>query len=84
MYINKLKNGIVFKIKTGYKLELLSNQTIKLLEDEPIIDTYKNGVNVPKLEVVDTVLIDCIIVQNDYQQASKVLYTFVPDKVFGN
>ena len=31
IYVNKIKNRIVFKIKTGYKLELLSPETMKLL-----------------------------------------------------
>ena len=56
---------------------------MRLLGDGPIIDTDKNGANVPKLEVVNTVLVHCNIVQNNFQQASKVLYTFVPDKRFG-
>ena len=41
---------MVFKIKTGYKLELLSNETMNLLGDGTIIDRYKNGDNVPELE----------------------------------
>ena len=32
--------------------------------------------------MVNTILVHCNIVQNNYQQASKVLYTFVPDKIF--
>ena len=31
LYVNKIKNRIVFKIKTGYKLELLTKETIRLL-----------------------------------------------------
>ena len=74
---------IVFKIKTGYKLELLTNERMKLLGDRPIIDTDKNSTNLPQLEIVTTILVHCNIVQNNYQQASKVLCTFVPDKSFG-
>ena len=81
-YVNKIKNRIVFKIKTGYELELLSNETMQLLGDRPIIDRDKNSSNVPKLEVVETILVHCHIAQNNYQQTSKVLYTFVPDKTF--
>ena len=55
IYPNKIKNRIVFKIKTGYKLELLSNETMKLLVDGLIIDKDKNGGNVPELEQVDSV-----------------------------
>ena len=82
IYVNKIKNKIVFKIKTGYKLKLLSNETMRLLGDGPTIDRDKNSSNVPKLEVVNTILVHCNIVQNNYQQASKVLSTFVPDKSF--
>ena len=73
---------IVFKIKTGYKLVLLINETIKLLGDGPVIDRDKKSSNVPKLEVTNTVLVHFNIVQNNYQQASKVLYIFVSDKSF--
>ena len=47
------------------------------------IDKDKNGENVPKLEFVDVVLVHCNLVKNDYQHISKVLFTFVPDKKFG-
>ena len=50
-------NKIVFRIKTGYKLELLTNETTRLLGDGPIIDHTKNGENVPKLENVRNVLV---------------------------
>ena len=82
IYVNSIKSRIVFKIKTGYKLELLSNETMKFLGDGPVIDKDKNSSNVPKLEVVTTVLVHCNNYQNNYQQAGKVLYTFVPDKSF--
>ena len=42
----------------------------------------KNGENVPNLEITEVVLIYCNIVINDYQQDSRVLYTFVPNKPF--
>ena len=83
IYPNKIKNRIVFKIKTGYKLELLTNETIKLLGDGPIIDRNKNGDNVPEQEQVHSVLIHCNVVHNDYLQNSKLLYTFVRNKSFG-
>ena len=47
------------------------------------VDKDKNGENVPKLEIVQVVLVHCNLVKNDYQHTSKVLYTFVPDKKFG-
>ena len=47
------------------------------------IDSDKNEEFVPKLEVVEVVLVHCNLVNNNYQQASKVLLTFVPNKQFG-
>ena len=44
----------------------------------------KNGENVPHLEITEVVLVHCNIVNNDYQQDSRVLYTFVPNKSFGS
>ena len=41
------------------------------------------GGDVPKLEYVEVVLVHCNLVNNSYQQASKVLFTFVPNKQFG-
>ena len=43
----------------------------------------KNGENVSYLEITEVVLIHCNVVNNSYQQNSKVLYTFVPNKLFG-
>ena len=48
------------------------------------ITKYKNGENVPHLEITEVVLVYCNIVNNDYQQDSRVLYTFVPNKSFGS
>ena len=47
------------------------------------VDQVKNGEDVPKLESVEVVLVHCNLVNNNYQQASKVLFTFVPNKQFG-
>ena len=44
----------------------------------------KNAENVPNLEITEVVLLHCNIAKNDYQQDSTVLYTFVPNKPFGN
>ena len=44
----------------------------------------KNGKNVPRLEVVELVLVHCKLVNNDYQQDSRILYAFVPNKTFGS
>ena len=48
------------------------------------ISRDKNGENVPHLEITEVVLVHCDIVNNDYQQDSRVLYTFVPNKPFGS
>ena len=84
IYPNKIKNRrIVFKIKTGYKLELLTLETMKLLgSTKKVVDKNKNGEDVPKLESVEVVLVHCNLVKNDYQHASKVLFSFVPNKKF--
>ena len=44
----------------------------------------KNDENVPHLEITDIVLVHCNFVKNDYQQDSRVLYTFFPNKPFGS
>ena len=44
----------------------------------------KNGENVPQLEITELVLVHCNLVNNDYQQDSRILFTFVPNKAFGN
>ena len=84
IYPNKIKNRIIFKIKTGYKLELLTPETMKLLgSTKKVVDKDKNGEDVPKLESVEVVLVHCNLVNNSYQQAYKVLFIFVPNKQFG-
>ena len=85
IYVNKVENRITFKIKKGYSLELLTPETMKLLgSTENKITKDKNGENVPHLEITEVVLVHCNIVNNDYQQDSRVLYTFVPNKPFGS
>ena len=48
------------------------------------ITEAKNGENVPHLEIMEVVLVHCDVVNNDYQQDSRVLYLFVPNKPFGS
>ena len=84
IYPSKIKNRIVFKIKTGYKLELLTLETMKLLgSTKKDADKDKDGENEPKLESVKVVLLHCNLVKNDYQHTLKVLFTFVLNKQFG-
>ena len=85
IYVNKIENRITFKIKDGYSLELLTPETMKLLEStKDKITEDKNGENVPHLENTEVVMVHCNIVNNDYQQDSRVLYKFVPNQSFGN
>ena len=84
IYVNEINNRNAFKIKSGYKLELLSKETMKLLgSSTDTIDGDKNSELVPKLESFDLVLVHCNVVNNSYQQASKVSFTFVPNKKYG-
>ena len=84
VYMNKIKNRIVFKIKAGYKLELLSEEAIQLLgSSKKVIGKNEYSYIVPRLEAVEVVLVHCNLVYNSYQQASKVLFTFVPNRQFG-
>ena len=85
IYVNKIEDKITFTIKKGYSLELLTKETIKLLgSTENKITKDTNGKNVPHLEIAEVVLVDCSMVNNDYQYDSRVLYTFVLNKSFGS
>ena len=85
IYVNKIENRITVKIKNGYYLELLTPETMKLLgSTESKITKDKNGENVPYLEIVKLVFVHYNLVNNDYQQDSRILYTFVPNKPFGS
>ena len=81
--MNKMENRIIFKIKTGYYLELLMPEKMKLLEStESKITKGESGENVPHLEITEVILVHCNIANNDYQQDSRVLYTCFPNKPF--
>ena len=83
--MNKIENRVTFKIKTGYYLQLLTPETMKLLgSTKNKITNNKNGENVQHIEITEVVLVHVNNVNNDYQQDSRVLYTFVPNKPFGN
>ena len=84
IYINKIENRITFKTKAGYYLELLTPETMKLFgSTKSKITKDENGENVPYLEISEAVLTHCYVLNNSYQQNSRVLYTFVPNKSFG-
>ena len=71
IYVNQTQNRIIFRIKTGYHLEISSPETAKLL-----------GCTKSKM-TKEVVFIHCNIVNSDYQQNLTVLYSFVPNKSFG-
>ena len=83
VYINRINNRLAFKIKDGYKLELQTPETMKLFgSTKKLIDKTKNGEKVPSLEVVEVILVQCHLVDNQYQQKSEVLYTFTSNKSY--
>ena len=85
IYVNKIENRVTFKTKNGYSLVLLTPETMKFLEStENEIIKDKNSENVLHLEITEVVLVHCNIVNTDYQQDSRVLYTFVPNKWLGS
>ena len=72
-YVNKIENRVTFKIKDRYSLELLTPETMKLLgSNENKITKEKYGENAPRLGITEVVLVYCNIVNNYYQQDSRV------------
>ena len=85
IYVNKCENRVTFEINDGYSLEFLTPQAMKSLGSTMNkITKDKNSENVPYLQITEVVLVHCNIVNNDYQQDSRVWYTFVPNKPFGS
>ena len=83
MYGVKTENIITFKIKTGYYLKLLTPEMMRLLgSNKSKITKDKNCKNVPNLEITEVILVHCDIVNNNYKQDSRVLYIFIPNKLF--
>ena len=58
-------------------MKLLGSTESEITED-------KNGENVPHLQIAELILIHWNLVNNNYQQNSRMLYTFTPDKPFGS
>ena len=58
-------------------MKLLGSTESKITKD-------KNSENVPHLEIFELVLVHCNLVNKDYQQDSRILYRFVPNKAFGS
>ena len=65
---------VILKLVTPEIMKLLGSTKSKITKNQ-------NGENVPHLEIVELVLIHCNIVNNNYQQNSRILYTFVPNKL---
>ena len=77
IYVNEKQNKMTFKIKTGYYLELLTLDRVKLLSNtKSKITKDENGENAPHLEITEVVLVYCNIVNNYDKQDSRVLYIF--------
>ena len=67
IYVNKIEYRVIFKIKNGHSLELLTSKTMKLLgSNKSKITKDKHGENVPHLEITEVILVHCNIVNNDY------------------
>ena len=83
--VTKSENKFTFKVKTGYYLQLLTPETMKLLwSTENKIAKHKYGKYVPQLEITQVILVHCSIVNNDYQQDSRVSHIFFPNKLIGS
>ena len=81
IYVTKIENRITFRIKAAY---YVTTETIKLFgSTNSKITARKNSENVPHLEIAEVILVHFNVVNNDYQQDSRVLYIFVPNKSFG-
>ena len=69
IHANKTENKIVFKMKAGYYLELLTPETMKLLRsNKSKITENENGENLPYLEIIEVVLVHGNTVNNNYEQ----------------
>ena len=71
----------MFELKGGYRLQLQTPEIMKLFgSTKKLFGETRNDENVPNLEVFEVVLIQCALVDNQYQQKSEVLYTSMPNK----
>ena len=73
----------MFKIKDGYNLESKTHETMKLFGSiEKLLSKTKKRENLPSLELAEVVLVQCNLVNNQYQQKSEVSYTFTSNKSY--
>ena len=67
IYVNKINNILVFKIKDGHKLELQAPKTKKVFGSiKKLIDKTRNGENAPSIKVLEVVSVRCNLVENHY------------------
>ena len=65
LYTNKIEDGVMFKIKTGYYLEFVTPETMKSLgSTKSMITKDKNVENVPYLDITEVILKHCCVVNN--------------------
>ena len=86
IFVTEIENRTMLynRIETGYYLELLTPETMKLLESTVSkISKDENGENMPQLEIIEAVLVHFITINNDYQQHLRTLHAIVPNKLFG-
>ena len=85
IYPNKIKNRIVFKIKNRLQItnaDSWNNGIVRKYKED--VDKDKDVENIQtKLEYVEILFVHCKLFKNDYHYTSKVLFTFVPSKQFG-
>ena len=80
IFVNKVENRITFKIKTGYYHQFLTLESMKLLGNtKSNVDKDINGESVSHLEIAEVVLIQCNVVNNDYQRDSRFFDAFTPN-----
>ena len=77
VYISRINR--LFKGKDGYKLELQMPETMKSFSSTKKLTDKAKAENIPSLDVV---LVQCNLVDNQYQQKSEVLCTFAPNKSY--
>ena len=84
VYINRINNRLVFKIKDGYEIELQTPKKMKLFgSTKTLIHKSKCWKKVLSLDEVEVVLVQCNLIDNQYQQKPEVLYTFTANSFYG-
>ena len=87
IYANPVFNRITVSVNTDFEIDF-ANGFAKILGFEksqlPISNNEVHGDMVPKMERVDNVVVNCNLVENNYNYSSNVIYTFTPDQPFGS